>query len=64
MITIAVTYLGVFFSYIGVLARRSITNTIGVYDQIVIGFLVLVSIFTLGKYIKIKFGAPYNRRKV
>ena len=38
LIPIVVTFLGVFFSFIGVLARRSITNTIGVIDQIVIVF--------------------------
>jgi hypothetical protein len=55
MVPIAVTFLGVFFSFIGVLARRSITNTLGVFDQIIMVFIFFVFILTLAKFVKIKF---------
>ena len=38
MIPIIVTFLGVFFSFLGVLIRDSITNTIGVFDKIILFF--------------------------
>jgi len=64
MIPIIVTFLGVFFSFLGVLIRNSITNTIGVFDKIILFFLSVAFILTLGKFVKIKFDVPRTRRKL
>ena len=64
MIPIVVTFLGVFFSFLGILARNSITNTIGVFDQSIIVFLGVVFILTLVKFVKLNFDVPRTRRKL
>ena len=64
MIPIVVTFLGVFFSFLGILARNSITNTIGVFDKIIIVLLVVALILSLGKLVKIKLDVPRTRRKL
>jgi hypothetical protein len=54
MIPIIVTFMGVFFSFLGILARKSITATVSIFDKIVIVLLVIVLILSLSKFIKIK----------
>jgi len=64
MIPILVTFLGIFFSFFGVLVRYSITNTIGVFDQVIIVFLAAVFVLTVCKFIVIKFDVSRTRRKI
>lgn len=54
MIPIAVTFMGVFFSFFGVLARINVNTKITLLDQIILVLLTIVTIFTLVKYVKIK----------
>lgn len=63
MIPISVTFLGVFFSFIGILARNSMIKTYGVIDQIIIVFLVIILIFTLSKSLQIIINDRFKDRK-
>lgn len=64
MIPISVTFLGVFFSFIGILARNSVTYTYGVFDQIILIFLAIIFILTLNKALKIIFNDALIQRKL
>jgi hypothetical protein len=64
MIPIVVTFLGVFFSFLGVLVRNTMTTTVSILDKIIIVFLAIVLIYSLGKLIKIKLDVPRTRRKL
>ena len=57
MIPIIVTFMGVFFSFLGILARNTMTATVSVFDKILIVLLVTVLFLSLGKFIKIKLNA-------
>jgi hypothetical protein len=57
MIPITVTLMGVFFSFLGILARNTMTTTVSIFDKILIVLLVTVSFLSLGKFIKIKLNA-------
>jgi hypothetical protein len=54
MIPIITTLLGVFFSFFGVLARNTTPTSIGVFDKAIIFILVIVLLFTLNKYVRIR----------
>ncbi len=64
MIPIVVTFLGVFFSFLGILARNTTTTTVSIFDKIIIVFLAIVLILSLGKFVKIKLDVPHKRRKL
>ena len=63
MIPISVTFLGVFFSFIGILARNTVTDSYGFYDRIILVFLAIVFIFTLSKSLQIILKEPSIYRK-
>ena len=63
MIPISVTFLGVFFSYIGILVRNSVTDTYWLFDKIIIVFLAIVFIFTLGKLLQMILNDSFMHRK-
>jgi predicted permease len=54
MIPIIVNILGVFFSFLGILARNTLTTTFSIFDKIIIVLLIMVLILSLSKFIKIK----------
>jgi hypothetical protein len=64
MIPIIVTILGVFFSFLGILARNNVTTSVSIFDKFIVVFLVIVLILSLGKFIKIKLEDPHTRRKL
>jgi hypothetical protein len=55
MIPIIVTFLGVFFSFIGILARINVNTTVTLLDQIILVILGIVLLSTLVKFVKIRF---------
>jgi hypothetical protein len=57
MIPIIVTFMGVFFSFLGILARNTMTATVSIFDKILAILLVTVSFLSLSKFIKIKLNA-------
>jgi hypothetical protein len=59
MIPIIVTFMGVFFSFFGVLVRSSMTATVSIFDKIIIVLLVIVLILSLVKFVKIKLGVQF-----
>jgi hypothetical protein len=59
MIPIIVTFMGVFFSFLGVLARNTMTATVSIFDKIIIVLLVIVLIISLVKFVKIKLDVPF-----
>ena len=59
MIPIIVTVLGVFFSFLGVLARNTMTDTFSIFDKIIIVLLAIVLILSLVKFVKIKLDVPF-----
>ena len=63
MIPISVTFLGVFFSFIGILARNTVTNTYSFVDKIIIVFLAIVFILALSKSLQIMANDPFIHRK-
>jgi hypothetical protein len=58
MIPIIATIMGVFFSFLGIMARNTTTTSVSIFDKIIIGFLVIVLILSLGKFVKIKLDVP------
>ena len=63
MIPISVTFLGVFFTFIGILVRNSVTNTYRLFDKIIIVFLAIVFILALGKLLQILLNVSFMHRK-
>jgi predicted permease len=61
MIPIIVNILGVFFSFLGILARNTVTTTFSIFDKMIIVLLIIVLILSLGKFIKIKLDAARTR---
>jgi hypothetical protein len=58
MIPLIVTFMGVFFSFLGILARNTNTATVSIFDKIIIVLLVIVFILSLGKFVKVKLDIP------
>jgi len=54
MIPILVTIMGVFFTFLGILARNTITPTISIFDKIMIFLLVIILILSSRKLIIVK----------
>jgi len=50
MIPIIVTIMGVFFSFLGILARNTMTATVSIFDKSIIVLLVIVLILSLVKF--------------
>jgi len=61
MIPIIVNILGVFFSFLGILARNTVTTTFSIFDKAIIVLLVMVLILSIRKYIEIKIDVPSKR---
>lgn len=59
MIPIIVTIMGVFFSFLGILARNTMTATVSIFDKIIIVLLVIVFILSLVKFRQIKLDVPF-----
>ena len=53
MIPIIVTSMGLFFSFLGILVRNSVT-ILTIIDYIILVFLVIIMIMIIGKYVKLK----------
>jgi hypothetical protein len=64
MIPITVTFMGVFFSFLGILARNTMTATFSIFDKIIIVLLVIVLIFSLVKFVKIKLDVPFPNGRI
>jgi hypothetical protein len=64
MIPIVVTFLGVIFSFLGVLARNTMTTTFSIFDKIILVFLAIIFILSLRKFVKLKLDVPSKHRKL
>jgi hypothetical protein len=58
MIPIIVTLMGVFFSFVGVLARINVNGIVGIFDKIIVVFLVIVLVLSLTKLFTVKRTIP------
>jgi hypothetical protein len=64
MVPIIVTFMGVFFSFLGILAKNAMTTTFSLFDKIIIVLLAIALILSLGKFIEIKVGVSRARAEL